>query len=59
LPVNGIHSSEAESPFKLHKRRQLFIGAHNETLFVAIRVCNPECRVQAAFVAARAAHPIG
>jgi hypothetical protein len=30
--------------FKFHERRQLFIGSHNETLFVvAIRVCNPDC----------------
>jgi hypothetical protein len=27
--------------FKLHKRGQLFIGAHNETLFVVVSVGNP------------------
>ncbi len=30
--------------FKFHKRRQLFIRSHNETLSVATMcVCNPDC----------------
>jgi hypothetical protein len=33
----------ANSPFKFHKRRQLFIGVHSETLSViAMRVSNPD-----------------
>jgi hypothetical protein len=30
-------------PFQFHKRSQLFIGSHNETLSVAVRVHNPDC----------------
>jgi hypothetical protein len=30
--------------FKFHKRSQLFIGVHNETLsVVTMRVCDPDC----------------
>jgi hypothetical protein len=30
--------------FQFHKRRQLFIRVHNETLpIIAMRVCNPDC----------------
>jgi hypothetical protein len=29
--------------FAWHKRRQLFISTHDETLFVAMRVSNPDC----------------
>jgi hypothetical protein len=29
--------------FQFKKRRQLFIGAHNETLSVAVSVHNPDC----------------
>jgi hypothetical protein len=37
LDLTGCHRLE------FHKRRQLFIGVHNETLSVAVmRVCNPE-----------------
>jgi hypothetical protein len=28
---------------QFHKRGQLFIGAHDETLSVAMRVHNPDC----------------
>jgi hypothetical protein len=30
-------------PFQFQKRRQYVIGAHNETLSVAMRVNNPDC----------------
>jgi hypothetical protein len=30
------------SPFAVQKRSQYFIGAHNETLSVALRVSNPD-----------------
>jgi hypothetical protein len=29
-------------PFEFHKRSQLLIGTHNETLSVAMRVNNPD-----------------
>src|SRR5262245_18085989 len=31
------------SPFAVPKGTQLFIGAHDETLSVAVRVSNPDC----------------
>jgi hypothetical protein len=38
-----VHSAVVD-PFEFHKRSQLFIGRHNETLsVVAMRVCNPDC----------------
>jgi hypothetical protein len=30
-------------PLQFHKCSQLFIGAHDETLSVAMRVSNPDC----------------
>jgi len=30
-------------PFQFHKRSQDFIGAHDETLSIAMRVSNPDC----------------
>jgi hypothetical protein len=34
---------DTNRPFQFHKRRQLFIRTHNETLSVtAMRVCNPD-----------------
>ena len=30
-------------PLHFQKRRQLFIGVHDETLSVAMRVHNPDC----------------
>jgi len=34
---------DTNSPFQFQKRRQLFIGAHNETVsIIAVRVCNPD-----------------
>jgi hypothetical protein len=37
------HQADTNRPFQLHKRSQLFICPHNETLSVAaMRVCNPD-----------------
>jgi hypothetical protein len=30
-------------PLQFHKRSQLFIGPHDETFFLAMRVNNPDC----------------
>jgi hypothetical protein len=36
-------AASANRRFEFQKRRQLFIGMHNETLSIAaIRVCNPD-----------------
>jgi hypothetical protein len=36
--------SSSNRPFKLNKRRQLFVRSHAETLsIIAVRVCNPDC----------------
>jgi hypothetical protein len=36
------HRERMNRPLQFHKRRQLFIGTHNETLAFAMRVSNPE-----------------
>jgi hypothetical protein len=36
-----IHRELVNRPFQFHKRSQLFIGTHNKTLSVAMRVNNP------------------
>jgi hypothetical protein len=37
------HRELVYRPFQFQKRRQYVIGAHNETLPVAMRVNNPDC----------------
>jgi hypothetical protein len=42
-PQSSGRSACSNHRFKFHKRRQLFIGAHNETFSVAaMRIC--DCR---------------
>jgi hypothetical protein len=36
-------SASAGRRFQFHKRSQLFIGTHHETLSVAMRVNDPDC----------------
>jgi len=36
------HRELVNRRFQFHKRSQLFIGMHNETLSVAMSVCNPD-----------------
>jgi hypothetical protein len=36
-------AATANRRFKFRKRSQLFIGAHDETLSIAMRVSNPDC----------------
>jgi len=36
-------SARVARPYEFHERSQLFIGAHDETLTVAMRVNNPDC----------------
>jgi hypothetical protein len=36
------HCELVYRPFQFQKRRQYFVGAHNETLSVAMRVHNPD-----------------
>jgi hypothetical protein len=43
-PKTGPISGRASRRFKFHKRSELFIRVHNETLsVVAMRVNNPDC----------------
>jgi hypothetical protein len=35
--------ARANRRFEFHKRSQQFIGTHNETFSVAMRVNNPDC----------------
>ena len=37
-----ILAASTSRPFKFNKRSQLFIRTHNETLFAAMRVRNPD-----------------
>jgi hypothetical protein len=39
---NQIHRELVNRPFQFQKRGQLFIGMHNETLSVTVRVNNPD-----------------
>jgi len=41
--LSRLFAASADSRFEFHKRRQLFIRAHNETLSVAVRVHDPDC----------------
>jgi len=36
-------TASADRRFQFHKRRQLFIGMHNEPLSLAMRVNDPNC----------------
>jgi hypothetical protein len=43
LPRDRPHRELVNRPLQLHKRSQLFIRTHNETLsIVAMCVCNPD-----------------
>ena len=43
-PVEASFPARPNRLFKFQKRRQYFIGVHNETLsVVAMPVCNPDC----------------
>ena len=39
----GLCRTRADCRFQFHKRSQLFIRTHNETLSVAMRVNDPDC----------------
>jgi hypothetical protein len=38
-----IYREVVNGPFQFRVRSQHFVGAHNETLSVAMRVNNPDC----------------
>ena len=42
-PTDNVNAIFVNRPFQFNKRSQLFIGAHDEMLSVAMCVNNPDC----------------
>jgi hypothetical protein len=42
MAIESVNTNVANRRFQFHKRSQDFIGTHNETLSIAVRIHNPD-----------------